>query len=143
MQTAALYKKATRVYEDIKRIRPATKADLKNYLKVFLNLNIGDKKICPEHDTPMDYLWHCYNSDFDDSVKSGDCVVWAGRGGGKTLLAAAATLLDSIFKPGCKTRILAGSQQQAQRMFDYLAVFLRSGFEDFLAEPIRKNSCVF
>ncbi|MFA5291589.1 MAG: hypothetical protein WC496_00995 [Phycisphaerae bacterium] len=129
-------------YETLKRTRPRTKNDLKNYLKVFLDLDIGDVKICPEHNTPMDYLWHCYNSDFAGSA-SGDCVVWAGRGGGKTLLAAAATLLDSIFKPGCKTRILAGSETQAQRMYDYLLGFLREGFENFLAEPIHKNKCCF
>jgi hypothetical protein len=132
---------ANRIFQSIKKHRPKTRADLKNYLSVCLNLNVSDSKICPEHDSPMDYLWHSFNSDFDGSV-SGDCVVWAGRGGGKTYLAAAATLLDSIFKSGCKTRILAGSEMQAQRMYDYLLDFVHNGFEDFLADEM-KNKCVF
>jgi hypothetical protein len=134
--------KANNLYETLRKTRPRTKADLKNYFQAFLGLNIGDTKICPEHNTPMDYLWHCFSSDFDGS-KNGDCVVWAGRGGGKTLIAAAATLADCIFKPNCKVRILAGSEMQAQRMYDYLLGFLRNGFEGFLAEPVHKNKCCF
>ena len=133
---------ANSFYEKLKRTMPRTKTDLKNYLKVFLNLNIGDTRICDGHNTPMDYLWHCYNSDFDGST-NGDCIVWAGRGGGKTLIAAAATLLDCIFKPNCKVRILAGSESQAQRMYDYLLGFLRDGFEDFLSGSVRKDRCSF
>ncbi|MGB8225780.1 MAG: terminase family protein [Sedimentisphaerales bacterium] len=142
--------KADSFYQTLKKTRPLTRADLKNYLKVFLGLDIGDIKICSEHNTPMDYLWHSYSSDFNGLRRaqssrsvSGDCVVWAGRGGGKTLLAAAATLLDCIFKPNCKVRILAGSELQAQRMYDYLLEFLRKGFEGFLAEPVHKNKCSF
>jgi len=137
---------ANSFYQNLKRTMPKNRADLKNYLKVFLNLNIGDIKICPEHNAPMDYLWHSYSeiSNLKSQIsKSGDCVVWAGRGGGKTLLAAVATLLDCIFKPNCKVRILAGSELQAQRMYDYLLEFLRKGFEYSLAEPVHKNKCTF
>ncbi|OHB58406.1 MAG: hypothetical protein A2173_08830 [Planctomycetes bacterium RBG_13_44_8b] len=133
-------------YEKLKNTMPKNRTDLKNYLKVFLNLNISDTKICPEHNTPMDYLWHCYTEPGAKATgenKTGDCIVWANRGGGKTLIAAVATLLDCIFKPGCKVRILAGSELQAQRMYDYLLGFLRNGFEGFLAEPVRKNKCTF
>jgi hypothetical protein len=141
--------KANSLYETLRKTMPRTKEDLKNYLKIFLSLNIGDTKICPEHNVPMDYLWHCYSE-----ISNGDCVVWAGRGGGKTLIAAVATLLDCIFKPSCKVRILAGSELQAQRMYDYLLGFLRGGpacgrglakggFEKFLAEPVHKNKCTF
>lgn len=134
--------KANDIYETLRKSAPKTRADLRNYLKVYLDLAIGDRQICPEHNTPMDYLWHCYSSDFNGS-SNGDCIVWAGRGGGKTFLAAVATLLDCIFKPNCKVRILAGSRQQAQRMYDYLLSFLQNGFEHFLAEAASKNRCVF
>jgi hypothetical protein len=142
------YLKSQKTFQSIKQRRPKTLQDLKNYLSVFLNLNIGDTKICPSHDSPMDYLWHSFsegrtqNSELKTQNCNNDCVVWAGRGGGKTYLAAAATLLDSIFKPGCKTRILAGSQTQAQRMYDYLMGFVHNGFEEFLADE-KKNKCVF
>jgi hypothetical protein len=69
--------------------------------------------------------------------------VWANREGGKTELAAIATLLDCIFKPRCQVRILSGSGEQAGRMYEYLTGFLRKGFEEFLAGPIRKSKCRF
>ncbi|HAL44703.1 MAG: hypothetical protein A2Y12_05085 [Planctomycetes bacterium GWF2_42_9] len=122
--------------------KPRTKNDLKNYLKYFLDLEVCDSKMCEGHDSPMDYLWHSYNCDFDGSA-NGDCIVWGGRGGGKTYLAAVATLLDCVFKPGCKTRILAGSQVQAQRMYDYLLAFIHNGYKDLLIGKERKNKCKF
>lgn len=52
-----------------------------------------------------------------------DCVVWANRGGGKTMLGAIATLLDLLYKPGIQVRILGGSMEQAQRMHEHLRGF--------------------
>ncbi|MBN1787447.1 MAG: hypothetical protein JW806_03545 [Sedimentisphaerales bacterium] len=135
---------AAGLYEKLKNTMPKSRTDLKNYLRVFARLNIPDKKICPEHNSPADYLWHCYTELTEPGAKAtGDCIVWAPRGGGKTLIAAAATLLDCIFKPGCKVRILAGSETQAQRMYDYLLTLLHNGFEGFLAAPVRRNRCAF
>lgn len=54
-----------------------------------------------------------------------------------------ATLLDCVFKPSCQVRILAGSEEQAGRMYQYLAGFLHGGFEGFLAGPVRKDRCGF
>jgi hypothetical protein len=144
----------SRLYETLRQASPATKDDLKNYIKVFLGIDVPDKKICPEHDSPLNYLWHAFNSDFISAVSASsavksckpanaDCVVWANRGGGKTNLAAVATLLDCVFKPNCQVRILAGSEEQASRMYQYLTGFLRNGFDKFLAEPVRKTGCRF
>lgn len=58
------------------------------------------------------------------SPSSPDCTVWANRGGGKTYLAAIATLLDLLFKPKCQVRILAGSIEQGRRMHEHLRSFL-------------------
>lgn len=145
-----LSKRALKKVTNLKIQKPATRTDLKNYLQFYLNLNVPDKKICPCHDSPMDYLWHSYSEndlfltkDSKLKTQNSDCIVWAGRGGGKTYLAAAATLLDSLFKPGCKTRILAGSLQQAQRMYDYLLGFLHNGFEDCVKKTPQKNKCFF
>ncbi len=54
----------SRLYESLRRARPATKEDLKNYIKVFLGIDVPDKQICPEHNSPLDYLWHSFNCDF-------------------------------------------------------------------------------
>jgi hypothetical protein len=135
---------AARLYESLRRTRPTTKQDLKNYVKVFLGIDVPDKQICHEHNSPLDYLWHSFNCDFaQPKPTNADCVVWANRGGGKTDLAAVATLLDCIFKPNCQVRILAGSEDQAGRMYQYLTGFLRNGFERYLAGPVRKAGCQF
>jgi hypothetical protein len=137
---------ASGIYKKLRRTRPVTRQDLANYIKVFLGIDVPDKKICAEHATPMDYLWYAYNLDFacgDNIRPNGDCVVWANRGGGKTELAAIATLADCIFKPGCQIRILGGSGEQAGRMYEYLTGFLSRGFERFLAGPVRKEKCSF
>jgi hypothetical protein len=142
--------KASRIYTELRRILPTTKRDLKNYVKVFLGINVPYKRICPDHSSPMDYLWHSFSADAAGSVHSrcerplnADAVIWANRGGGKTELAAVATLLDCIFKPNCQVRILGGSGEQATRMFEYLTAFLNSGFGHLLAGPALKTKCRF
>jgi hypothetical protein len=136
--------KAGKVYASLRRVRPMTKKDLKNYVKVFLGIDIPDKRICSEHNSPMEYLWHCFASDFLQPRKvNADAVVWANRGGGKTELAAIATLLDCVFKPNCQVRILGGSGEQSTRMYEYLVNFLHKGFDEFLAGAALKDRCRF
>lgn len=133
-----------RLYEALRATPPASKADLKNYIKVFLGINVPDKRICPEHNSPMDYLWYSFSADFVPHNRSNaDTIVWANRAGGKTLLAAIATLLDCIFKPHCQVRILAGSGEQASKMYEYLLGFLRQGFDRFTIKPVLKTKCRF
>ncbi len=152
-----------RVYETLRRTAPRTREDLRNYVKVFLGVDVPDRRICPEHSTPLDYLWHSFATDSqlwrkDDSAcapathhrpscimhhPSGDSIVWANRAGGKTELAAVATLLDALFKPHCQIRILGGSGEQSNRVYEYLTMFLRKGFESFPAGPVLRNKCRF
>jgi len=149
-QVSCDIKKAAHIYAELRRTRPSTKTDLKNYVKVFLGIDVPPKKICPEHNSPMDYLWHSFSADSPSgrggsrtALKSADAIIWANRAGGKTELAAVATLLDCVFKPGCQVRILGGSGEQAGRMYEYLTGFLRNGFEQFLAGPALKAKCRF
>jgi len=136
--------KANAIYATLRRTAPKNKRDLKNYVKVFLNIDVPDKKTCDDHNAPLDYLWHSFSADFAAETRpNADAVVWANRAGGKTKLAAVATLLDCIFKPSCQVRILAGSGEQAGRMYDYVTAFLRNGFEPFLLEPIRRGKSRF
>ena len=163
--------KANYIYQVLRRTRPKTRGDLKNYVKVFLGVDVPDKRICPEHNSPIDYLWHSFSLDFDGlalppvgraapgtepalslskgpganrhATKNGDCVVWANRTGGKTELAAIATLLDCIFKPYCQVRILGGSGEQSGRMYQYLTSFFHKGFDQFLLSPALKTKCRF
>ena len=136
--------RAAGVYTELRRTRPSTKRDLKNYVKVFLGIDVPDKRICPEHQSPMDYLWHTFReSKHETRAANHDSIVWANRAGGKTKLAAVATLLDCLFKPSCQIRILGGSGEQASRMYEYLTGFLCHSYEQFLAGPVRKTKCHF
>lgn len=87
---------------------------------------------------PLAYLSDAF---FD---RPGDAVVWANRGGGKTMLGAAATLLDLIFKPGIEVRLLGGSLQQAERMYAHLRTLLdrpvlRKGGGVLATEPTQRR----
>lgn len=125
-------------------VRPATRDQLRRFVAAELGLNIPDRSLCPGHNSPMDYLWHSFNADFAaPPAANGDCVVWANRGGGKTQLAAVATLLEGLFKPGCQTRLLAGSRDQAHRMYDYLAAFLQDDFAYALDGRLLTDACRF
>ncbi len=139
-------KRAANVYSELRKIRPRTRLDLKNYVKAFLGVDIPDKRICPDHQSPLDYLWHGFSADSGPdktSAQNADAIVWANRAGGKTELAAIATLLDCVHKPNCQVRILGGSGEQAGRMYDNLTGFLQNGFERFLARPALKTKCRF
>ncbi len=127
---------------------PRNRYELKVYLKEHADFVVPDRHICGHHASPMDYLWHAYSCEMGGFNKrkkltSGDCIVWANRGGGKTQLAAVTTLLEGLFKPRCQTRVLAGSLDQSSRIYEYLCEFVERGFEDRLDGKMLKGSCRF
>ncbi|MBN1765499.1 MAG: hypothetical protein JW860_09605 [Sedimentisphaerales bacterium] len=99
--------------------RPRNREQLAAYVREFLGISVPDRNLCPEHQSPLDYLAYSFLGDASEA-HTRDIVVWANRGGGKTQLGAVASLLEGVFLPKCKIRILAGSQEQSQRMYEYL-----------------------
>ena len=99
--------------------RPAKRRDLRRMARDVLGLVVPDTPVCEGHDTPMDYLWHACHPRGDSAL------VWACRGGSKTMLAAAATVIESVFTPGLATCILGGSLAQSSYMYDYVRAFLQ------------------
>jgi len=99
-----------------------------------LQLKIPRRAVCPHHQAPFDYLLKTY---FEPAK---DLVVWAPRGGGKTRLAAVATLLDLLHKPGVAVTILGGSLLQSLRMWDHLIPDLDRIAEDLLDGKKRSRS---
>lgn len=125
----------------VRHVMPRTPNQLHGFVRFALGYTIPRRPIVEGHDAPFDYLAHAFfepppasgTGSGDAPADSGaaialprDCVVWSNRGGGKTLLGAIATLLDMLFKPGVQVRILAGSFDQAARMYRYLAEMLTS-----------------
>jgi hypothetical protein len=84
------------------------------WLGRYLDIDVPRTPVCPGHHAPFEYVRTAY---FEPAQ---DIVVWAPRGGGKTRLAAAVTLLDLLHKPGTAVRILGGSLDQSLRMWDHL-----------------------
>ncbi len=122
---------------------PKSRAALHRFIKSSLDISIPDRAVCPDHASPLDYLWHTFNADFTTAhLPNADCIVWANRAGGKTQLAALATLLDCIFKPRCQVRILGGSGRQSSHMYEYLTTFL-DDFEGHIKGRPLKDICRF
>jgi hypothetical protein len=150
----------------LRRRPPLKKEWLWRYVRVFLNYRVPVVRVCGHHVSPMDYLWYAYSCDRKikehknsrteghknhgqaeldrgTPVTGGDCIVWANRGGGKTQLAAVATLLEMLFKPKCQTLILAGSLEQSGRMYESLREFVERKFKDYLDGGMLTDSCRF
>ncbi|MCL4220141.1 MAG: hypothetical protein KJZ65_02105 [Phycisphaerales bacterium] len=118
--------------------RPLTSDELHEWLRVHLDLLLPRQALMLGHAAPFDYLCHAF---FEvDPTRARDCVVWANRGGGKTFLAAVATALDLVFKPGIEIRILGGSLEQARRMHNHLrAIFARAHFAELVQGRITEK----
>src|SRR5688500_2643360 len=93
---------------------PTTDDDLHAWLVKHLDINVPRLPVCAGHQAPFDYV----RDAFAEPAK--DLVVWAPRGGGKTRLAAAVSVLDLLYKPGTAVRILGGSLEQSLKMWDHL-----------------------
>lgn len=134
--------------------RPTTPDALHTWIKENLDLTISRVSILPDHAAPFDYLIHAFfegelspekpeapgGTGLRPAFRSPqpphipDSLIWANRGGGKTLLGAIATTLDLLFKPSIQVRILAGSLEQAQRMHEHLRTFFE---RDNLKESVK------
>ena len=125
------------------RRRPTTRKELVRWLHVFLNLRVPDRRVCDGHHAPIEYLEHGFLE------QGGNCLVWANRGGSKTMLAATLTVLESLFASGMDTRILGGSLAQSSYMYTYVRRFLSDEALDDPAERstesrtrLRNGSCI-
>ena len=108
---------------------PETPDDLHAWLINHLSLMVVRRAIVDGHSAPFEYLCHAF---FEDRQPR-DAVVWANRGGGKTLYGAVATLLDLVFKAGIQIRILGGSLEQSKRMHEHLrTLFAISPFNELV-----------
>ncbi|MFA4904683.1 MAG: hypothetical protein WC600_18300 [Desulfobaccales bacterium] len=88
--------------------------ELLEFIEAYWKLRIPRARVCPEHPPPAEYIVDSFFEEVQDSV------CWANRGGGKTLLGALATWLDTVFKKDCATKILGGSLEQSKKMYQHL-----------------------
>lgn len=106
----------------LQSLRPRNPRQLHRFVHAVLGLRMSRVPMEAGGASPFGYLCHAF---FENSPgASRDAVVWACRGGGKTMLGAAATLLDLLFKSGVQVRILGGSLEQSQKMYEHLRSLL-------------------
>ena len=114
---------------------PKSKEALFRYIQYFHELRMCRRAVCAGHSAPFDYV----AGSFFETIS--DCVVWASRGGGKTELGALVTHLDCIFKPGTETRILGGSLEQSEKMYEYFLAKWQGPFAQLLeGQPTRRRT---
>jgi hypothetical protein len=124
-------------------LEPKTPDQLHRFVHVALGMTVPRVPLVKVSSAPFDYLIHTFFEQTRPGTTTAnkDAVVWANRGGGKTMLGAAATLLDLLFKPGIQIRILGGSLEQSSKMFEHLTALLdRPWFRGVLdGEPTQRS----
>jgi len=115
--------------------RPRSREALWQFVRSVYGLKVPRRAVCPGHVAPMEYLARAV-------LEPGrDLVVWASRGGAKTELGSVATHLDALLRPGCQVRILGGSLEQAEKMYEYLSRKWEGLFAALLArEPTARRT---
>ncbi len=107
----------------LQALRPRDARELRRLIERLWGLRVVDRVVNAGSTPPLSYLAHAFFEEHHDNKHgdaSRDAVVWANRGGGKTMLGAVATLLDLIFKPGIEVRVLGGSLEQSEKMYGHL-----------------------
>ncbi len=124
-------------------LEPKTPDQLHRFVRVALGMTVPRVPLVEGSSAPFDYLIHTFfeQNQAATTPANKDAVIWANRGGGKTMLGAAATLLDLLFKPGIQIRILGGSLEQSSKMFEHLTALLdRPWFRSLLdGEPTQRR----
>lgn len=103
-----------RLVRALARARPRSAQALWQFVRSIYGLAVPRRAVCAGHAAPMEYLVRSV------LAPERDLVVWASRGGAKTELGSVAAHLDSILRPGCQTRILGGSLDQSEKMYEYM-----------------------
>jgi hypothetical protein len=119
----------TRLVQALATARPQSPEALWQFVRAAYGRAVPRRAMCPGHVAPMEYL---SRSILDPGR---DLVIWASRGGAKTELGSIAAHLDSILRPGCQTRILGGSLDQSEKMYEYLMAKWEGPFAQLLVRP--------
>ena len=101
--------------------RPRTAEGLWRWIRAFTGVRVARRRVCPEHQTPWDYLSTVLLR------RPPITLVLGARGAGKSFLSALDTHLTSRWNPGHETRILGGSRAQSEQVHRALVEIVRNG----------------
>lgn len=102
---------------------PATKDELHSWIKRHLGYDVPRIAVCPDHCAPLDALWELWS----EEVRA--MVLIAGRGCGKSHLAATWLKLNAKFRPLCECVAVGAIREQAQRIYESLRALIRKDGE--------------
>jgi len=97
---------------------PQTDAELHEWIKNHLYIDIARVAVCDGHHAPFDFLADIY---FERQTAA---IAMAARGTGKTALSAIIHLLNSLYKPGSEGMTVGAIEAQALRAYDNFKKFL-------------------
>jgi hypothetical protein len=109
---------------------PKTQDELAWVVRAAFGLSVPRRPLCRHHNAPLDYLAASFFGERD-------LLVWANRGGGKTLMAAVATLLDAVFHGPIRIRVLGGSLDQSDRLGEHIRELLHRQPDLLAGKPTR------
>lgn len=104
-----------------REIAPTTPEMLWRWIYAYTGIQVARERVCPEHNTPWDYLRSLY---FD---RPSLALVLGSRGSGKSFLSALDTHLTSRWHPKHATRILGGSRAQSEQVYRALSDIVTGG----------------
>jgi hypothetical protein len=102
-------------------VAPTTPEMLWRWIYAFTGIQVARARVCPEHNTPWDYVQALY---FD---RPSLALVLGSRGSGKSFLSALDTHLTSRWHPKHATRILGGSRAQSEQVYRALSDIVTGG----------------
>ncbi|MFP3937086.1 MAG: hypothetical protein ACLFVW_02000 [Phycisphaerae bacterium] len=109
---------------------PRTRAQLARLVRDCFALKVPSRALCDGHNSPLDYLVASFFAERD-------LLVWANRGGGKTMMAAVATLLDAVYHGPVHIRVIGGSFEQSNRLAEHIRELLERRPELLVKPPTR------
>lgn len=96
---------------------PMSDDELHYCIELMLGVRIPRKAVCQDHDPPFQFVADLF---FERISKA---LVLANRSGGKTYNVGALNTCESIFKDGCGIISIGGSEQQANKQYQYTQEF--------------------
>jgi hypothetical protein len=127
---------------EFRDVIPCTPGELLDYVACYCGHVMPDyapgETPCPGHDSPSAYLVGSFFSNTNGWSRNekrrysphSDCIVWANRSGGKTMMGAISARLKAHFMSPCGIRILGGSSDQAKKMYDHVSRVDLDSFSD-------------
>ncbi len=89
------------------------------FIKDHFGLEIPRKKICPDHDSPFDFVCAVFFQEY------ANIIAVANRNGGKTMNFAALDAVNSYMWDDCETATIGAIEMQAKRCYRYFARWIR------------------